>query len=231
MRLYLSSFRLGDHPEELSRLVGEKKRAAVVVNAADGYDDADRDANLGRAFDLLRALGLQPFELDLRNYFDLRDGGQAVLSRLNGTGLLWVTGGNAFVLRKAAAASGFDRAVSELLGRDELVYGGYSAGACLLTPTLEGIELCDDPNDTPDGYEGLPHEVEGLGLLPFAVAPHFRSPEHPETAVIDEVVEWFLNQRIPFVALRDGDVIVQEGTAVRVLTGIGPSPHPNATRG
>lgn len=162
-------------------------------------------------------MGLQPSELDLREYFGLGDGGQAVVSRLNDTGLLWVRGGNSFVLRKAAAASGFDRAVPELLSRDALVYGGYSAGVCLLAPTLAGIELCDDPHETPDGYEGLPHDIDGLAVLPFAVAPHFRSPDHPETALVDEVVESFLEHRIPFVALRDGDVILQNATGVRVL--------------
>lgn len=221
MRLYLSSFRLGDHPEELSRLVGENTRTAVVFNAADGYDDADRHARLGHELDLLRSIGLQPFELDLREHFGLGDGGQALAARLTDTGLLWVRGGNAFVLRRAAAASGFDRAVPELLNRDALVYGGYSAGACLLAPTLAGIELCDDPQETPAGYEGLPHETTGLGVLPFAVAPHFRSPEHPESAAVEDVVEWFLEHRLPFVALRDGDVMLREGTAVRVLPGRG----------
>jgi dipeptidase E len=218
VRLYLSSFRLGDHAEELVRLVGENKRTAVVHNAVDGYDEAERNARLVQEFDLLRSVGLQPVELDLREYFGLDDGGREVLSRLDGIGLLWVRGGNSFVLRRAAAASGFDRAVSELLRRDQLVYGGYSAGVCLLAPTLAGIEQCDDPEETPVGYEGIPHEVHGLGILPFAVAPHFRSPEHPETAVIEEVVEWFLEHRIPFVALRDGDVIIQNGATPRVLT-------------
>ncbi len=219
VRLYLSSFRLGDHPEELSRLVGGDKQTAVVFNAVDGADDETRTVHLGHEFDLLRSIGLEPTELDLREYFGLHDGEQAIVSRLEGMGLVWVRGGNTFVLRRAAAASGFDRAVSDLLGRDALVYGGYSAGVCMLAPTLSGIELCDDPHETPNGYEGLARAVDGLGLLPFAVAPHFRSPGHPETAMVDDVVEWFLDHRIPFVALRDGDAIVQEGTAMRVLPG------------
>ncbi len=36
MRLYLSSFRMGDHPEYLTALAGESGRSAVViVNEAD----------------------------------------------------------------------------------------------------------------------------------------------------------------------------------------------------
>lgn len=222
MRLYLSSFRLGDHPEELARIVGDTTRTAVVCNAIDGADEETRSTSLGQELDLLRSVGLQPTELDLREHFGLDDGGESVAARLDGVGLVWVRGGNTFVLRRAAAASGFDRAVADLLGRDALVYGGYSAGVCMLAPTLAGIELCDDPDVTPDGYEGLARAADGLGLLPFAVAPHFRSPGHPETAFIDDVVEWYLDHRVPFVALRDGDVIVQEGDARRVLPGTHP---------
>lgn len=128
------------------------------------------------------------------------------------------------MLRKAAAASGFDLTVSELLSQDALVYGGYSAGACLLAPSLAGIDLCDDPDEAPDGYQGIARRDDGLGVLPYAVAPHFRSLGHPETALVDTVVEWFLDHRVPFVALRDGDVIVQDGEVPRVLVGQGSSP-------
>lgn len=219
MRLYLSSFRLGDSREELLRLVGQNTRTAVVFNAADAYGPVDRQERLDQEVARLRSAGLDPEELDLREYFGRHDGPQALVARLRGFGLVWVRGGNAFVLRKAAAASGFDLAVSELLGQDALVYGGYSAGVCLLTPSLAGIDLCDDPDATPDGYEGLARRDDGLGVLPYAVAPHFRTPTHPETALVDQVVEWFLDHRVPFVTLRDGDVIVQDGDVPRVLVG------------
>jgi len=35
MKLYLSSFDLGNHPEKLTGLTGSGKQAAVVVNALD----------------------------------------------------------------------------------------------------------------------------------------------------------------------------------------------------
>ena len=41
MRLYLSSFRMGDHPEHLQALTGrDSRRAAVIANA---LDDAPPD--------------------------------------------------------------------------------------------------------------------------------------------------------------------------------------------
>jgi dipeptidase E len=45
-----------------------------------------------------------------------------------------------------------DEVLRELLAEDRVVYGGYSAGACVLTPSLHGIELVDDPHDIPAGY-------------------------------------------------------------------------------
>ena len=44
---------------------------------------------------------------------------------------------------------------------DSIVYGGYSAGACVLTPTLKGIHLADEPDLTPAGYESMPVIWEG----------------------------------------------------------------------
>lgn len=41
MRLYLSSFRMGDHPEKLARLAGRGASVAVIANA---MDDAPDDA-------------------------------------------------------------------------------------------------------------------------------------------------------------------------------------------
>jgi len=77
-----------------------------------------------------------------------------------------------------------------------------------MTPTLEGIHLADDPFSDPDGYEG---EVmwDGLALYPYCLAPHFRS-DHPESKMIDQTVEYFIERKIPFVALRDGEAITYD---------------------
>jgi dipeptidase E len=209
MRLYLSSFRLGDHPDRLLDLVGDDRRTAVVCNAIDGLDEGERKERVEAEVAALGDLGMDAEELDLRAYFGTD--GTAIRDHLRGYGVVWVRGGNTFVLRRAAAASGFDRAIVDLLAGDALVYGGYSAGVCLLAPSLAGIDLCDDTDEEPPGYEGIAGSPDGLGVLPFAVAPHHRSPDHPETDVMDRVVAWFVDQRVPFVALRDGDVLIQDG--------------------
>lgn len=217
MRLYLSSFRVGDHPDRLVEMVGDNRRAAVVFNAADDYDPAERDDRLETELDALETLGLEAEELDLRDFFDAKGDPQQVADALRGFGLVWVRGGNAFVLRRAASLSGFDQAITDFLDNDALVYGGYSAGVVLLAPSLRGIDICDDADTVPDGYPPTELVWHGLGLLPFAVAPHYRSPDHPETEIIDEVVDWFIDHHVPFVALRDGEVIVVDRGSTQVL--------------
>lgn len=73
----------------------------------------------------LRQLGYTPEVLDLREYA----GREAELERkLAEFPLVWVRGGNTFVLRAQFARSGADRALPRLLAADALVYAGYSAG-------------------------------------------------------------------------------------------------------
>ncbi len=204
MRLYLSSYGLGDEARKLRGLAGGNKKVAVIANACDFRDAATRQERLEREFSDLASLGFEPEEIDLRQYFD----GSFTAKDLEEYGLVWVRGGNVFNLRRAMAYSCFDKAITELLQKDVIAYGGYSAGACVLAPSLHGIELCDNPNEIPEGYQ---HEIiwNGLGLIPYAVAPHYKS-DHPETERIDKVVGYFEQHKIPFKALHDGDVIVMD---------------------
>jgi hypothetical protein len=48
------------------------------------------------------------------------------------------------VLRHALAQSGADYALVKLLDEDAIVYAGYSAGPCVLSPNLKGFELVDE---------------------------------------------------------------------------------------
>ncbi|MEH0971956.1 Type 1 glutamine amidotransferase-like domain-containing protein [Micromonospora sp. CPCC 205546] len=206
MRLYLSSFRLGNRPQRMLDLLRGGTRAAVVGNA-DDYKDADlRATSVEREMNDLRGLGLTPVEVDLRHYFDRPD---ALRSVLDSVDLIWVRGGNPFILRRAMTLTGADEILRDLLAEDRVVYAGYSAGICVLTPSLHGLELVDDPHDVPAGY---PEEIvwDCLGLLPYSILPHHRS-DHPESALIDKSLEYMVDHHMPFVALRDGQALVIDG--------------------
>lgn len=123
-------------------------------------------------------------------------------------GLIWVRGGNVFVLRRAYKESGFDEWLKSQKGNDKLVYAGYSAGVCVLSPSLKGLDLVDDPNVVPEGYK--PETVwDGVGLLDFAFIPHYRS-NHPESERVEKCVAWCVENNVAYKALHDGEAIIYE---------------------
>lgn len=173
------------------------------MNACDVF--ADRLRVFPREVEDLRSVGFHAEELDLRAYFDrARD----MASRLARYDLVWVVGGNAFVLARAMNASGFGRAARELLASGSLVYAGYSAGACVTGPDLAGIDLMDHPDSLPDGYDSS-MSTATLAWLPWRVVPHWRS-DHPESAGADAAVRHLEAAGLEFRAVSDGDVIVVE---------------------
>jgi dipeptidase E len=213
MRLFLSSYRIGNRPDKLVELVGDNKKVADITNAGDLLTTAELQERLDEDKAMFNELGLKSEHLDLRNYFD--NDPKKLEEKLRNYGLIWVRGGNAFNLRQAMQRSSFDWVIKKLLKEDALVYGGYSAGACVLTPSLNGIDIVDDPNIFPEGYE---HKIiwEGLNIIPYEIAPHYKS-DHPESDDIDKVVDYYEKNNIPYKALRDGEVIMINGDKEEVL--------------
>jgi dipeptidase E len=206
MRLYLSSFRNGNKPKELLKLLGTGRRTALIANSIDFLDEPARSDGVAQEIERLKSIELDPVEIDLRQYFGKSEELRELLSTFD---LIWARGGNTFILRRAFKQSGADKIVKELLAEDKIVYGGYSAGIDMLVPSLHGVEFVDDPNIVPAGYE--PAIVwDRLGLLPYVIAPHYKS-DHPESADIDKSVQYLIDHHIPFIALRDGEVIIVKG--------------------
>jgi len=217
MRLYLASYRT-DTVHPLLDLAGPGARAAVVSNALDLIPDADRCAYAAQVHDPvadLRDAGLAADPLDLRDYF----GKPAELDRaLAGVDLVWAVGGNAFLLRRAMAQSGLDKVLTRRLAEDSLVYGGWSAGACVAGAKLRGLHRMDDPDAVAPGYDAAPI-WEGLGLVDFAIVPHFAS-DHAEAEAAARAVAWMAEQGIAHRALRDGEAVVRRGDVVEVVGGV-----------
>lgn len=205
MRLYLSSYKLGNKPEAILTLL-EGKKTAVIMNAQDGKSLDSRQERLLQELSGLTDLGLEPKELDLRHYFGKEE---ALRATLNEFDFIWVRGGNAFLLRRAYRQSGFGKIITELLLKDDIAYGGYSAGICLLAPSLRGVELVDPINELAENYD---EEVvwDGLGLVDYAFAPHYKS-DHPESEDINKTVDYFIDNHMPFIALRDGEAMLVNG--------------------
>ncbi|HEY1734469.1 MAG TPA: Type 1 glutamine amidotransferase-like domain-containing protein, partial [Acidimicrobiales bacterium] len=143
-------------------------------------------------------------ELDLRDYFG---GPDDLADRLGRLDLLWVVGGNTFVLARAMGAAGFPAALHRRAGTgDGFVYAGYSAGACVAGPDLRGLELIDEPDLVVAGYpDGI--EAAGLGLVDFRIVPHWRS-DHPESEAAGRAAAYLEEIGLAHRCLTDGDVVV-----------------------
>lgn len=214
MRLYLSSYRVGDFGEELKKLVNKPHaKVAVIANAVDWSNDVQRIKDgIAKEFEDMKSLGFEPELLDLRDYF----GKPGLTDYLSNFDMVWVRGGNAFILLKAMKQSGFDEVVEKLIKPGKLVYAGYSAAFCAISPSLKGVELVDDVNATAEGYKDF--EVwEGYGLVDFYPIVHFRS-DHPESEDVEKEYEYVKSQGIKLKTFRDGDVYLVNGTSKSILS-------------
>jgi len=195
MKLYLSSDGLGATPKDLKDLAGEGQ-AAIVVNAVDWRAVEERSQRFEQEQAMLRELGYDGLELDLRKH----SGAESIRQFLTDKKLVWVRGGNSFLLIQRMRQSGFDQAIKQLLDKDEITYGGYSAGAMVAGTSLRGFEHADDPS--------LASEVhwDGLGLIDYAVIPHWESGEWAEqTRRVKQVMD---QHGVKHRVLRDGEVII-----------------------
>jgi dipeptidase E len=204
MKLYLSSYKFGNSIQSLANLMSDNKRIAIIQNALDAYTDLERrKASLQTNMEGLADIGLKPEELDLRNYFTPNVELKQKLSALGG---VWVVGGNTFVLRRTLKESGMDKWLVDQKESQEFVYAGYSAGICVLAPTLRGIDLADDLVAAKELFK---KEVlwDGLGLISYMPVPHYKS-NHPESHLMENVVSFMKREGLPYKTLRDGDVIM-----------------------
>lgn len=204
MKFYLSSYKLGKEIDALKALIPTNKKTAFISNALDFSSDLERRKKSEQSdIDDLAGVGLNVELVDLKEYFGRQN---ELEKKLNEYGVIWVRGGNVFVLREAMKRSGFDVILKNLTQKEGILYGGYSAGVCILAPTLRGIELVDDPDIKPYG-DGTETIFEGLHIIDYSIVPHYQS-NHPESEKMETVVEYMKKNGIPFKALKDGEVIV-----------------------
>jgi dipeptidase E len=208
MKYYLSSYKLGnqENVEILKSLIAPtNNKCAYIPNALDFASDLDRK-NMSNQSDIddLESIGLAVEILDLKKYF----GKKSELERkLDDFDVIWVRGGNVFNLRQAYQLSGFDEVLLYYhKSNTSKIYGAYSAGVCVLCPTLKYYAIVDDPSLQTYG-EGTNTIWDGLGILDYVVEPHYKS-DHPESHLVDKEIEELIESGVGYVALRDGEVII-----------------------
>ena len=205
MKLYLSSYKVGNKTEELKKWIDKHgNKICLIPNSRDIYPESERKAN-GIQSDVneLKDLGFDVTILSLKDYFENKE---ELFNKLKEFNALYVIGGNTFALRQAMYLSGFDEYLKTIENNPNYLYAGYSAGICVLAKDMHGLDVCDDPNINPYGIDTI---WEGLGYFDYIFLPHYKS-DHKETKLIDDSVEYCNKHGIKYKTLRDGDVIVQE---------------------
>jgi len=207
MKLYLSSYKIGTKTEEMKKWIADNgNKILIISNAKDQYTDLER-VESGTLNDIyeLQEVGFEVERLDLRNYFGRKEELEKIFCSVKA---FYVTGGNTFVLRKAMKLSGFDELLIKYANHPDYFYSGYSAGICLLSKDMSGVAIMDEPDVDPYN-SGLAPIYEGIGFIEETIIPHFES-NHNETEAASNAVKFCVENKIPYITLKDGDVIVRE---------------------
>jgi dipeptidase E len=211
--LFLASYRFGGHRQRFLDMVGQPGRIAVIANAGDSWPASARASSVTSELGPLRSAGFAPEEVDLREFV----GRTAELADTLATfPAVWVRGGNTFVLRAQLARSGGDTVLRRMLVDDAAVYGGYSAGACILGPTLVGIEEADPPGEVRP-TTGTDAQWDGLGVISRAVVPHWQSELLDDDDAGGRMVSALRAAGVDFVTLTDEQVLIVDGDREEVV--------------
>ncbi|MCL2444877.1 peptidase E [Candidatus Saccharibacteria bacterium] len=213
MKLFLASQDYGKFDERFVEMCGENRRVLLVSNAKDYKSAEERAESVERKLGILREMGMEAEELDLRNYFG-KVGEMADFVKKWKPGAVVLAGGNTFILRKALAYSGMDAVINREVRAGRMVCAGDSAGAIVVGPSLAYFEAADDPNVVPDKYR---REViwEGMGLTDVRVVPHVGDGRFGE--LVGRIMEVFRQLGLEFVGLTDEEVLVVDGDKREVL--------------
>lgn len=186
-------------------MVGNNKKILFIDNAKDDLEADERQQHVAEKKIEFEAAGFEFHELDLRHYFNQPEKLAPIVAN---AGMIWASGGNTFLLRRAMQYSGVDQMIEAGLRQDAFVYGGSSAGSIVLTKTLRGTENGDDPFVLADGYD---EEIiwNGLGLIYPQLVPHYQSDWFGEQA--QAMVDYFDTNGLVYETLHDGDVYIIDG--------------------
>ena len=202
MIFYLSSFKIGNKSDRLKSLLTNKSKAVYISNALDCAPEVKKRH---QEWDLneLKEIGISASPLDLRNYFGKKADLKKRMEEIN---FIYISGGNVFDLRMAMKLSGFDKMLRNFIDTNK-IYAGYSAAVCVLSPTLKGYHIVDDPKlNTYGNKETI---WEGLDLIDWQFAPHFDS-DHSESEDINKEIKYYQKHDMKYKKLKDGEVLIRE---------------------
>lgn len=178
-------------------------KVAYTGNAQDPYPEHEPWMDENQTS--IEKMGMTVTKFDLREFV-----GEGVNNNfLDDFDALWCGGGNSFYLRWILNEVGLDDIITRRVD-EGMVYGGASAGAIIAGPTLQRIEVADDPAEAPRVI------YNGLGLTRTVIVPHY---EHPDYGDLIQTIKSALDDDgYDTLAIRDDQVAVLSDGDVTVLS-------------
>lgn len=208
MKKYLSSYKLWNKTKELRELFWVNRRIALIPNARFWRDRYSQKAekSMQNSLEDLRVIWLNSEILYLEKYFWKE---KELEKKLQEYDWVYVTGWNVFVLNQAFELSWFTRILQKYeIERRDFVYIAYSAGVCILSPSLDWYQIVDDSNYFP--YAQIQKTIwRWVWLIDFNFSPHYES-NHPESELINQEIKYCIAHKIIFKAFRDWEVLIYE---------------------
>ena len=208
MNLYLSSYRI-PNLAELESLLGQpahKTKVALIPNAKDYHPKKLRAEKILESLEYFSALGFKAKVVDLQIY----NNPSILETELHSYDLIWVLGGNSFVIRSEIEKTGFDNVIRNSLNQGK-TYGGESAGAIIAGNSLEGIEAADDPKFAEKVI------YQGMNLTNHFILPHVGNQQYSEAINIAKRTH---KDDKSMIELTDSQVYLVKGGSTRVLSSV-----------
>lgn len=207
MKLFLCSLGIGNKVA-LQTLFDKplaEIRCGVIKNPMDLKDPDKRALSYALVDSGFSSMGISKVYIDLREYISSPEKLENLVQSLD---MLWVTGGNVFYIRELFNKVGFEAVLTAAIGRG-LVYGGDSAGALVICPTLRYLDAIDDISQISQVI------YQGLNLIDFVPLPHWGNEKYqPKLGEIKEKLE---KDGIKVVTFSDGQTIVINNDLIRIV--------------
>lgn len=133
---------------------------------------------------------------------------EEIKQKLKENDYIYVTGGNSFFLLQELKQSGADQMIIEEIQKGKL-YIGESAGAILLSKTIEYIKKMDSPLRAPNLTS-----FSGLNVVDFYTVPHYK--EIPFSKITKDIEAQYQEQ-LNLCCINNSEGIIVEGTNERMI--------------
>jgi dipeptidase E len=207
MKLFLASLAINDlQAVELAKLVSKDQKdikLALIENAADGEEGPKEWVAQNR--EMIQSHAFEVEIIDLNQY---RGDAHGLRIKLASKDVIWCGGGNTYYLRWLLKDVEADKIISELVQQGK-VYGGGSAGAIVVGPTLKHFETADDTDAAPELI------LEGLGFTDSVVVPHMDNAKF--AAIIHDINDKLKADGYKTVPLGDAQALVVDGDKETIL--------------